>query len=158
MFSRLFGRAQRQPGRQPGYTEPRYQTKRNKESGQFERGDQVGTMRRFGLNPQTGLGQYPSPSGMLGDVRRTSADRVQLAVYGTPGWDTTRHPSPKPDAQGKVWVNFFVSRADLESALARQGRTFQLGRTGADPAMGDVIQELSGYNLSSVETVELWPA
>jgi hypothetical protein len=119
-------------------------------------------MRRVGLNPASGLGSYPSPSGVLRGIRRDrelrASGRLHVAVYGTPGWDTTRHPSPKPDAQGKVWVNFFISRADLENALARQGPTFVLGRAGADPAMADAVSELSGYNLRSVETVELWPA
>src|SRR5260221_6292853 len=108
MFSRLGGQA--------SYTEPRYQMKRNKETGRFERGEQVGTMRRVGINPETGLGQYPSPSGLRREVRRVQGNRVQLAVYGTPGWDTSKRPSTKPDAQGKVWVNFFVPRADLEDA------------------------------------------
>lgn len=144
--------------RQPGYTAPRYQTRRNKETGQFERGAQVGTMRRVGHNPETGLGQYPSPSGVLREVRRIRSQRVGLSVYGTPGWDTKTHPSPKPDAQDRVWINVFVSRAELEDALARRGHTFQVGRRGGDPAMADVVYELSGYNLRDVYTIELWPA
>jgi hypothetical protein len=148
--------------RQQGYQEPRYQTRHNKETGQFERGAEIGTMRRIGLNPATGLGSYPSPSGVLRGIRRHTglreSGRVHVAVYGTPGWDVTKHPSPKPDAQGKVWINFFVSRTDLQDALSRHRGLFQLGRIGADPAMGDAVFELSGYNFSSVETVELWPA
>ena len=46
----------------------------------------------------------------------------------------------------------------LEDALTQQGRTFVLGRQGADPAMSDVVFELMGYNLASVDTVEVGPA
>ena len=55
-------------------------------------------------------------------------------------------------------VQSYVSQAELEDALAQRGRTYQLGRMGADPAMSDVVFEMMDYNLASVDTVEVGPA
>jgi hypothetical protein len=144
--------------RQPSYTEPRYATQRSKSTGQYERGPQAGTLRRIGHNPETGLGQFPSPSGVLREARRIHSQRVVVSVYGVPGWDPTARTSPKPDKAGRVWINAFVSQAELEDALAQRGQTFELGRRGGDPAMADVVMELTGYNFRDVYTIELWPA
>jgi hypothetical protein len=80
--------------RQPSYSEPRYGPPCKTEGGEWEHGAPKGTMRRIGHNPRTGLGQYPSPSGVLLEVRRIKSRRVLIQAYGRPSWDTARHASP----------------------------------------------------------------
>jgi hypothetical protein len=140
---RVFSRA-----RQPVYRTP---------IGKPAPGREQRVLRRIGLNPETGLGQYPTPSGVHGAVQRVRTDRVEMRVYGKPAWDTHKHTSPEPDAQGKVWWTVHLSRADLDAELSHQGPSFTLGRVGADPAMADVVAHVAGLNFQTVETVEVAP-
>ncbi len=142
-LQRAFGRA-----RQPVYRTP---------IGKQAPGRERRVLRRVGLNPETGLGQFPTPSGVRGAVQRMHTDRVEMRVYGKPAWDTRKHTSPEPDKQGNVWWTTHVSRAELEAALSQQGPSFTLGRVGADPAMADVVFQVAELNFQTIETVEVAP-
>jgi hypothetical protein len=133
--------------------QPRYRTP----IGKPVEGRDRRVLQRIGHNPETGLGQYPTPAGVLGAVRRIKGHLVEMRVLGQPAWDTSRNTSSEPDEAGRLWVTFKVNRVELEAELRAQGASFTLGHRGPSPAMDDVVAHVGGYNFQGIWTVEVGP-
>jgi hypothetical protein len=101
------------------------------------------TLYRVGVNPKTGLGQYPTKEGVAGALHYVPSGRVQVRIYGEPGWDTAERTSPPPDEEGNVFTTFFASKAELEAALAGPGD------------LQDVVAQTGNYDFSQVLTVSV---
>jgi hypothetical protein len=142
-IGQLFGR--RGPPPQPVYRERIGKAPKEAPQGPINRPlppeQQQRTLYRVGLNPDTGLGQYPTKHGVAGALRRVPEGRVQVRVYGQPAWDTSERTSPPPDEAGNVYVTFFANKAELEATLAGPGD------------MQDWISEVGGYDFDKVLTV-----
>jgi hypothetical protein len=97
------------------------------------------------IDPRTGqkflTGTYPTKAGVEGALRRVPEGRVQVRMYGTPAWDTTKRTSPPPDGLGNVFVTYFANKGELEAALAGPGD------------MQDFIFQTGSYNFDCVHTV-----